>query len=110
MFGYEDEIGICPTFVPKAFAKLIHENPGSRGHIVVRVGDDPTVDRFYFAERWIEELVEKQGVPRKRLRLFFGKGKGSTAAEFWFVPTRKKWCSYDQFFTDKPKRLPIRRG
>lgn len=90
IFGYEDEYGICPTFVPKALAKLILENPGSRGHIVVRVGDDPTVNRFYFAEAWIKELVEKQDVPRKRFRLFFAKGKGLTEAEFWFVPAKKE--------------------
>ena len=90
MFGYEDENGICPTFVPKAFAKLILNNPGSRGHIVVRVGDDPMINRNYFADWWIKELVEKQGIPRKRLRLFFAKGKGLTGAEFWFVPARNK--------------------
>lgn len=90
MFGYEDENGICPTFVPKAFAKLILEDSGSRGHIIVRVGDDPMIDRFYFADGWIKELVEKQGIPRKRLRLFFTKRKGLTGAEFWFVPAQKK--------------------
>ncbi|MGD9563219.1 MAG: hypothetical protein AB7W44_13150 [Pyrinomonadaceae bacterium] len=90
MFGYEDEIGICPTFVPKNFARLILENPGSRGHIVVRIGEDPLVNRFYFAKEWINELVEKQGVPRKRLRLFFAKGEGLTGVEFWYVPKKKR--------------------
>jgi hypothetical protein len=45
IFGYEDEIGICPTFVPKYFARLIVENPGSRGHIVVRSGVDSGYER-----------------------------------------------------------------
>jgi hypothetical protein len=91
IFGYEDELGICPTFVPKSFAKLILDNPGSRGHVVISVGDDPSLGKFYFAEQWIKELVGKQGVPRNRLRLFFKKGKGLMVAEFWFVPARKNW-------------------
>jgi hypothetical protein len=91
IFGYEDEIGICPTFVPKNFAKLILSNPGSRGHIVVRSGaDSGYVNRFFFANQWTKELVEKQGIPRTRLRLFFAKGTALTEAEFWFVPDRKK--------------------
>ena len=90
IFGSEDEYGICPTFVPRAFAKLILDNPGSRGHVVVTQGDAPMLNKFYFADEWIKELVEKQGVPRKRLRLFFAKGKGPTAAEFWFVPAKKR--------------------
>lgn len=90
IFGYADEINICPTYVPKAFAKLILENPGSRGHIVVEVGNDAIVDKFWFAETWIKDLVESHGVPRKSLRLFFAKGKHMTTAEFWFVPPRKK--------------------
>lgn len=90
-FGYEDEMNICPTFVPRAFAKLILENAGSRGHIVVEVGGYGIIDKFYFADQLIKELVE-MGVPRKRLRLFFTKGKpkDSTGAEFWFVPVKKQ--------------------
>lgn len=91
MVGYEDEIGICPTFVPKNFARLILDNPESRGHIVVRSGVDRAyVNRFFVANQWIKELVEKQAIPRKRLKLFFAKGNDLTAVEFWFVPARKK--------------------
>ncbi len=90
IFGYADEIGICPTFVPKNFARLILENPGSRGHIVIRSGvDSGYVNRFFFANEWIKELVEKQVIPRTRLKLFFTKGTGLTEAEFWFVPRKK---------------------
>jgi hypothetical protein len=90
IFGYEDEIGICPTFVPKNFAKLILTNPGSRGHIVVRSGSDSAyVNRFSFANQWIKELVDTHGIPRNRLKLFFAKGPDLTAVEFWFVPRRR---------------------
>lgn len=90
IFGVEDEINICPTFVPKAFAKLLRENDGSRGHIVVREGSDKLIDKFHFAESFINELVNKQGIPRNRLRLFFAKGTGFTTVEFWFVPAKRK--------------------
>ena len=92
MFGYEDEHLVCPTFVPGVFAKLILENPGSRGHIVIREGYSAMLGKYYFAEEWINELVKKHGVPRKRLRLFFPRERerSLTTAEFWFVPARKK--------------------
>ncbi|MGD9587718.1 MAG: hypothetical protein AB7Q37_08500 [Pyrinomonadaceae bacterium] len=90
MFGYEDEIDICPTYVPKAFAKIILENPGSIGRIIVKKGPDPMEYPSFFAARLIKDLVENHKVPRKRLRLIFRKGKEMTAAEFWFVPSKKK--------------------
>jgi hypothetical protein len=90
IFGYADEDGICPTFVPRAFAKLILDNAGSLGHIVVRVGANAVENRFSFAERHVKELVEEYGVPRKRLRLFFARGGDSLGAEFWFVPAKNK--------------------
>lgn len=90
MFAYVDEIDICPTYVPKAFAKIILENPGSIGRVMVVKGTDPMEYPSYFAERLIKELVEKHRVPRKRLHLIFRNGKEMTAAEFWFVPAKKK--------------------
>ncbi len=89
IYGYQDELAICPTFVPKAFAKLIMDNPGSRGHIVVTSDKNAMVNKYYFASEWIKTLVEIYGVPRNRLRLFFKKGD-EAGAEFWFVPHRRK--------------------
>lgn len=90
MFGYADEIDICPTYVPANFAKILQENPGATGQIIIRLGKDPLVDRFWFAGQYINGLVQKYGVPRSRLRLIFRKGGDMTAAEFWFLPARKK--------------------
>ena len=91
VFGYEDEINICPTFVPRVYARLLRETPGSRGHVVINSGKDAMTDNFSFAEQVMKELVESEGVPRRRLRLFFTKAdRNSTFAEFWFVPARKK--------------------
>jgi hypothetical protein len=39
IFGYEDEIGECPTFVPRKFAELLIANPWSRAHIVIKAGN-----------------------------------------------------------------------
>jgi hypothetical protein len=89
-FGFEDEMNICPSFIPRVYAKLILDNPGSKGHVVIKAGG--FINKFSFADHVINELVQTHGVPRKRLRLFFTKGKrnDSTGAEFWFVPTKKK--------------------
>ncbi len=89
VFGYSDEIEICPTFVPHVFAKLILDNPGSRGHIVIETGPNSMLGKWTFAEQWVDTLVEKHGIPRDRLKLFFTKGKDRTFAEFWFVPAKK---------------------
>lgn len=89
MFGYAEEINICPTFVPRAFAKLILNNPGSTGRIVVEAGKDSMENQFAFAEGYMTELVVTEGLPRKRLRLIFKKGKDGTSAEFWFVPAKR---------------------
>ena len=89
VFGYVDDIDICPSFVPKKFAKLILNNPESKGHVVVITSRDMMWDKYKLAETWISELAEKHGIPRKRLRLFFSKGSGA-GVEFWFVPQKKQ--------------------
>ncbi|HKP69861.1 MAG TPA: hypothetical protein VJV05_11305 [Pyrinomonadaceae bacterium] len=89
MFGYVDETDICPTYVPNAFAKLLLDNPGSIGRIVVTTSVNPIVERFSFARGFIDDLVVRHGVPRKRLRLTFRESKEETGAEFWFVPASK---------------------
>lgn len=86
VFGYADETDVCPTYVPKAFAKLLLSNPGSVGRIVVTTGSDPLVNRYAFGENFVNDLVRNHGVPRKRLRLIFRKSRNETGAEFWFVP------------------------
>jgi hypothetical protein len=89
LFGEEDDVGICPTFVPKAFAKLIMSNPGSHGRIIVREGRSGS-DKYSFAKAVIAELVDNQGLSRQRLRLSFAKSRGSvTRGEYWFVPGRR---------------------
>jgi hypothetical protein len=89
LYGYSDEVDICPTFVPAAFAKLILDNPGSRGKVLITIGNDSIVEKYSYAAEWIRTLVEVNGIPRKRLRLQFAKGT-ETGAEFWFMPAGKQ--------------------
>ncbi|MEQ1923587.1 MAG: hypothetical protein ABL952_13860 [Pyrinomonadaceae bacterium] len=86
MFGYEDELGICPTFVPRLYAKLLTANPGSIGHMVV-YGPSQR-DRKTFVDNWLETFQKDFLIPRKRFRIFFLKRKGLAGAEFWFVPEK----------------------
>jgi len=88
LFGSVDEINECPTYVPNAFAKLILDNPGSIGRIVVTTSRNSIVNRFSFGQQQVEELVNEHGVPRKRLRLIFRYDRDTTEAEFWFIPVR----------------------
>jgi len=90
MFGYADEIDICPTYVPANFANLLKENPGATGQIIIRLGKDRLVDRFWFAGQFINELVQKHRISRNRLQLTFKKGGDMTVAEVWFIPAKKK--------------------
>ena len=91
IFGYEDEIGECPTFVPRTFAELLIANPGSRAHIVIKVGSYESAQAKGFADDTIKTLVEKFKVQGQRIRTFYirQKEKNSlTYAEYWFVPAK----------------------
>ncbi|HEV7701459.1 MAG TPA: hypothetical protein VGO43_14610 [Pyrinomonadaceae bacterium] len=88
MFGSEDETGVCPTLVPRDFARLIKENPSVIGKVIVHpeVKWSPAA----IGLPWIERLTKEYSVPRKRLRLIYGKrSKTIGYTEFWLVPSRK---------------------
>jgi hypothetical protein len=89
IFGFVDDIDICPTFVSRAFAKLLLGNPGARGNIVVIDSKYATATKYKVADLWIKEFTESHGLPRNRLRLFFSMGD-EPGVEFWFVPAKKK--------------------
>lgn len=91
MFGYEDEIGECPMFVPRKFAGLINGNPGSRAHIVLRGGRMGDVGPTDFARQWVDTLTKQFNIPRNRIKVFYAKGDNNfTFAEFWFVPAKRR--------------------
>jgi hypothetical protein len=76
--------------VPREFAKLILENPGSRGKIEIAYGKDSAPNRWGFANEWIEEIVGRQKVPRNKLKLVFVKDEAGLWASFWFIPAKRK--------------------
>jgi hypothetical protein len=91
IFGYEDNIGECPTLVPRKFAELLLANRGSRVHIVIKAGRWEGGESKGFADGTIKTLVEKFKVERKRIRTFYvrqKKANSMTYAEYWFVPAR----------------------
>jgi hypothetical protein len=86
LVGSVHEEDICPTYVPSEFAKLIRDNPRSAGRIIVHHSRDSMVDGFWFGEQLIKDLVEKERVPRRRLKLVFRLGVGPAKADIWYVP------------------------
>jgi len=88
LFDTVDEIGECPTFVPRKFAEVVASVPGSRVNIVIRHGDRNSLPSHGFAEDTVNDLI-KAHVPRSRIRVFYMKGNSAlTYAEIWFVPPR----------------------
>jgi hypothetical protein len=88
IFGYEDEVNECATFVPRKYAELLLANPGSRSHIVIKSGQSG-VQAKGFADSTIKELVEKHNVNRSRIKLFYRRtNEFLSYAEYWFVPAR----------------------
>jgi hypothetical protein len=91
IFGWEDEYGLCSTFVPRKYAELILRNPGSRAHLVLRQGGRDTLSAVWFGKQWIKTFTKDYGLPRKRIKVFYAKNDIQlTNAEFWFVPARTK--------------------
>jgi hypothetical protein len=88
VFGYEDEINECPTFVPRKYAELLLANPGSRSHIVIKSSRSGAQLKG-FADDTIKELVGKYKVERNRIRIFYRRSNEFLSyAEYWFVPAR----------------------
>lgn len=91
IFGYEDDIGECPTFVPRKFAEIILANRGSRAYVVIKAASWERGQVKSFADDTIKTLVEKFKIERKRIRTFYVRQKernSMTFAEYWFVPAR----------------------
>ncbi len=86
VFGYDNENGICPTFVPRMFVDLIRKNPGSKAKMVVK---GPTYAiRNIWAEDWRKELIDL-GLEPKRIRTSNVYHKNFISVEYWFVPATK---------------------
>jgi hypothetical protein len=85
----------CPTFLLDLYADLIKANQNVRGHIVIfpyarLLPSYVRESKWQTASNWIGWLTKDFGVPRNRLRLYFGKPSLERNAEFWIVPIKKK--------------------
>ena len=78
---------VCQTFMPELYADLIKANPNIRGRVVIY--PYPGLSKWKMAEEWINTLTKEYGIPRDRLRLYFGKPSYNINVEFWIVPVKK---------------------
>ncbi len=86
IFGYENENGICPKFVPRLYAELLFQNPRSHGHIVI--SGETTQERIAFAKYWLESFKTDYKLQRNRFRIYYVKKKELASAEFWYIPSK----------------------
>ncbi|MEO7658826.1 MAG: hypothetical protein ABIV48_04365 [Pyrinomonadaceae bacterium] len=92
IYGTEDEMGICSTFVPRVYAELIKQNPSAMGHIVVYEAPG-SVSARSFANDWLQNFADNFDLPKRRFKVFLPRTKSKrniTYAEFWFVPAKNK--------------------
>jgi len=90
VFGYADENGVCPSFVPELYANLINQHPGSYGKIVVR--GNSWNSRQSLADDYSNTLRGDFGLSKNQLRVYYIHRPRNflTEVEFWFVPAKDK--------------------
>jgi hypothetical protein len=69
----------------EGYAKILKEDPGSRGNIVIMLW---TRKEYREKRREILKFLTGKGIARKRLRTFYVEGFGGV--ELWFLPCVKK--------------------
>jgi len=91
LYGSEDELNICPTFIPDLYADLLKQNPNLRGRIVIyQSTESMRYSRQPQLDNWVKPLTETQKLPRNRFKLIFAKSKeGLDYVEYWIVPVKK---------------------
>ena len=88
LFGTESELGICEMFVPADFADVIKTNAQTIGRIIVHPEANLSLASV-IGDHWIKIFVDQYGIPRKRLKLIYGKpNKFSGYTELWIAPAR----------------------
>jgi len=84
--SYGDD-GVCPTFAPAVYAKLLKDNRSHTGKVIIHSSSRRTERED--ARRWIETLTKDFAVPRKQIRITYGKRDIFHYAEFWILPPKK---------------------
>lgn len=89
LFGAADDLGVCPSFIPDDFVKLIKDNPGSYGKLVIH--GDTWQARESLAGKFLSQLT-KAGLSINRVRFYYfhRPKRFFSEVEFWFIPAKKK--------------------
>lgn len=88
VFGYEDELDICPTFSVKTYVNILKSNPTFNTHIVVT--GNPNYILEDFVKNTLKYLTKDHKISRSRIKFFFIKKKNViSSAEYWLVPKKK---------------------
>jgi hypothetical protein len=89
LFGADFSENICPTFSPDLFVKLVNENPGAHGRVVI-VG--PNWSSRKAAARVELEMLERANLRRNKIKFYYiHRPKLSfIEMEYWYIPSPKK--------------------
>lgn len=90
MYGSDDRVGICPTFSPDLFAKLILDNPGSMARVVIA---GPTVSsRLQTAKDVRDTFEHSTKLPTDRISFYYvhRKEEWLWETEYWFLPAKRR--------------------
>lgn len=89
-YGSDDRVGICPTFSPDLFAKLILDNPGSMARVVIA---GPTVSSRLQTAKDVRETFERYTkLPADRISFYYvhRPEESMWETEYWFIPAKRR--------------------
>lgn len=89
-YGSDDSIGICPTFSPDLFAKLILDNPGSKARVVIA---GRTVRSRLQMAKGVREILESYTkLPADRISFYYvhRPDEWLWETEYWFIPAKRR--------------------
>ena len=89
-YGSDDRVGICPTFSPDLFAKLILDNPGSMARVVIA---GPTVSSRLQTAKDVRETFERYTkLPADRISFYYlhRPEEWIWETEYWFIPAKRR--------------------
>jgi len=89
-YGSDDSIGICPSFSPDLFAKLILDNPGSKARVVIA---GPTVRSRLQMAKGVREIFESYTkLPADRISFYYVHRQKDwmSGIEYWFIPAKRR--------------------
>jgi hypothetical protein len=88
IFGWADDLGVCPSFIPSDYVDFIKANPGSSGKMIVR--GNTWLGRKSLADDFLPNLLSERALSKDRLRISYVHRPRNyvTDIEFWFIPAK----------------------